>query len=186
MLHIQYITAGRLQIFHFNLWNCGCHFRLYTCSKTVQLCIFYPLCFTILSQQLHITLQRQCRGAAHLPLSSTGVWGGKRSEGKRYTHRLVPHLGVQGRGSGSCCWVREGCMREAWSQLSGVQRVRSPGIRRCWDQCCPCQIIWGSTGKQRADRASTSGRCTQKLHFGAGSCHNVAKKVCNPPPINPP
>lgn len=75
--------------------------------------------------------------------------------------RLVPHLGVQGRSSGSSCWVREGCVREAWSQLSGVQRVRSPGIRRCWDQCCPCQIIWGSTGKHTADRASTSGQNAQ-------------------------
>lgn len=71
---------------------------------------------------------------------------GNKNEEKSDTHRLVPHLGVEGCSSGSGRRVSEGCVREAWGQLRGVQRVRSPGIRRCWDQCCPCQIIWGSTG----------------------------------------
>lgn len=75
-------------------------------------------------------------------------------------------------------------MRKAWSQLSGVQRVRSPGIRRCWDQCCPCQIIWGSTGKHRADRASTSGGNAQQqgctFIFHPGLCHSV----CYQPPTS--
>lgn len=76
------------------------------------------------------------------------VWDNTRGKGKgskRNTHRLVPHLGVEGCGSGSGRWVSEGSVGEARGQLCGVQRVRGPGIRGCWNQRCPCQIIWGRT-----------------------------------------
>lgn len=143
----------------------------------MQLYINYPLCSIILSYKLHHSASAGTRLIFNRPLPKSR--GKKRSEGKRYTHRLVAHLGVQGRSSSSSCWVGEGCMREAWSQLSGVQRVRSPGIRRCWDQCCPCQIIWGSTGKHKADRASTPGRNAQQqgctFIFQPGLCHIVSK-----------
>lgn len=119
--------------------NCGFYAPVISDFTHVQLYIFYPLCCIILSHKLHPSTSAGFQRIYKRPLPKSG--GKNRSEGRRYTHRLVPHLGVQGRSSSSSCWIREGCMREAWSQLSGVQRVRSPGIRRCWDECCPCQII---------------------------------------------
>lgn len=95
---------------------------------------------------------------------------------KKINTRLVTHLGVEGSGCSCSRWVRKGCMREAWSQLCGVQRVRSPGIWRCWDQCCPCQIIWGSTGYENrrltdlptniwAKSFKTGNMCTQYMQY---------------------
>lgn len=46
----------------------------------------------------------------------------------RETHRLLPHLGVEGCSGSSSRRVGEGRVGEAWGQLCGVQGVRSPGI----------------------------------------------------------
>lgn len=130
-------TAGRLQILHFNTYEL---WLLHSCpSRWCTRASPILFCCVILSHTM--TLQHTYKR----PLA----------KGQRCAQRAgVPHLGVQGRSSSSSCWVREGCMREAWSQLGGVQRVRSPGIRGCWDQCCPCQIIWGSTGKLQRQAAT--------------------------------
>ncbi len=74
---------------------------------------------------------------------ATSHWTEK-AEGREGTHRLVPHLGVQGGRSGSSGGVGEG-VRQAWGQFSGVERIRSPRLSRCRDQCCSRQVIYRIT-----------------------------------------